>query len=255
MKKEFTFRLLLYSLLFFIGAGAALSRGGHAFLGLILAGCCIIRFFYFMLDLMKCRNPRQALLLKRIVSTVLCLFLLAAVVTGCFIGYTALGDPLQELDYIIVLGAGVNGTEPSLSLLDRLNAAATYLDEHPNTICIVSGGKGGGEKISEAECMSRYLTKYGISEQRILLEDQATTTAENISFSLNLLKTHNGYFPDKIGILSSEYHLFRAKMYAHPYKVTTYGIPAKSSVFSVKLNYFFREIAAVWYYSIVGGTQ
>ena len=42
------------------------------------------------------------------------------------------GTPDYDADWLIVLGAGVNGTVPSLSMLDRLNAARTYLLAHPD---------------------------------------------------------------------------------------------------------------------------
>ena len=52
-----------------------------------------------------------------------------------------------------MLGAGVNGTEPSLSLYNRLVAAENWLREHPNSVAVLSGGQGQNEQISEAECM------------------------------------------------------------------------------------------------------
>ena len=40
------------------------------------------------------------------------------------------GTPGYDADYLIVLGAGVNGSSPSLSMLNRLTAAKAYLDAH-----------------------------------------------------------------------------------------------------------------------------
>ena len=53
-------------------------------------------------------------------------------------------------DAVIVLGAGVNGTEPSLSLRTRLDAALDYLEAHPDIPVVLTGGTGYGEEISEA---------------------------------------------------------------------------------------------------------
>ena len=59
----------------------------------------------------------------------------------------------QENATLIVLGCKVYGEHASRSLRERLDAAFIYLEENPNSQCIVSGGMGEGEKISEAECM------------------------------------------------------------------------------------------------------
>lgn len=82
----------------------------------------------------------------------------------------------QENATLIVLGCKVYGEHASRSLRERLDAALIYLEENPNSQCIVSGGMGEGEKISEAECMYRYLTKKGINSSRIIKEDKSTST-------------------------------------------------------------------------------
>ena len=77
----------------------------------------------------------------------LCVFLLveAAVISGL----SAKGEP--DLDYLVVLGAAVKGTEPGEALRLRIKAAARYLEANPRTVAIVSGGRGTGEQITEAE--------------------------------------------------------------------------------------------------------
>ena len=80
---------------------------------------------------------------------------------------------------VVVLGCKVKGTVPSLMLQRRLEAAKDYLQQHPDIPCIVSGGKGTGEDISEAQAMKTYLTAAGIAADRILMEDRSTDTHEN----------------------------------------------------------------------------
>jgi uncharacterized SAM-binding protein YcdF (DUF218 family) len=67
------------------------------------------------------------------------------------------------------------------------------------------------------------------------------------------LKEETGYRPTRIGIVSSEYHLFRAKCFAEDLGLEPVGIPAKTSWVSIRINYYLREIAAVWFYRILGG--
>ena len=61
----------------------------------------------------------------------------------------------ENLDYLIVLGAHVDGTRLTLALLERTRRALEYLKANPGTKAVLSGGKGKGEKISEARAMYR----------------------------------------------------------------------------------------------------
>ena len=54
----------------------------------------------------------------------------------------------SDLDYLIVLGAHVDGTRLTLALLERTRRALQYLKDNPRTRAVLSGGKGTGEQIS-----------------------------------------------------------------------------------------------------------
>lgn len=216
-------------------------------------GAALVALCFCVLGLFSRRYKKAARVLKTMLIVFLCIFLVAATVTGVYIGKGSLGNPQTHCGYLIVLGAGVNGTVPSLSLRDRLVAAKAYLDANPDTLCIVSGGQGRGEAITEAQCMADWLTQHGIDKSRIILEDKATSTRENIAFSLDLIEEMTGVRPETAGIVSSEYHLFRAGLVAKQQGLTAVGIPAATHRTSLKINYFLREIAAVWYYLVFGG--
>ena len=62
-----------------------------------------------------------------------------------------------------------------------------------------------------------------------------------------------GMRPEKLGVLSSEYHLFRASLFAKACNVEFVGIPARTSRLSQMINHFMREVAGVWHYPILGG--
>ena len=177
---------------------------------------------------------------------------LAAAVTGSFIVRAAHPVTLPDCDYIIVLGAGVRGTVPSLTLSERIQAAYDYLTDHPDTVAVLSGGQGPDEDITEAACMYRELTKRGIDSVRLLLEENSTSTIENLRFSLEVIGAATGEHPTQIGIISSEYHIFRATRFAKDLGLTPIGIPARTSWVTLRINYYLREIAAVWKYWILG---
>ncbi len=156
------------------------------------------------------------------------------------------GDIPDDADYLIVLGAGVNGTEPSLSLYNRLTEAENWLLEHPGSVAVLSGGQGDKEEISEAECMYRWLTARGIAPERLYKEEQSASTRENFQYSAEILKSLNaGSMPEPVAVVSSEYHLYRAKQLARQAGIEAVGVPAKTTYPVLRLNYFIREGVAV----------
>ena len=226
---------------------------GHGFLGFIAVLLSIITSVYFLIDLLKAGHRMTAKVLRTIFTVFLGLGLTVCLLTEAVIIRASLGEADQKCKYIVVLGAKVNGTEPSVSLSDRISAAYDYLTENPEVIAILSGGQGADEGISEAECMFRKLTAMGIDKDRLWLEDKATSTWENLNFSLDLIAGKTGVRPDTIGLLSSEYHLFRASLFAKDCGVEAIGIPAKTIWFTLRINYFTREVAGVWHYILLGG--
>ena len=192
--------------------------------------------------------------LTRTVSVLLALGLAVCAVTEGFVIKASFGSPNEQTDYVVVLGAKVRSWGPSVSLWDRIYAAADYLKAHPEVIAVVSGGQGADEPETEAGCMYRELVNLGVEPERILIEDRAKSTWENIRFSLDLLEKETGARPAKLGVVSSEYHLFRASLFAKNAGVQFVGIPAKTSRLGQKINHFMREVAGVWHYILLGGS-
>lgn len=151
-------------------------------------------------------------------------------------------EPEQGLDYVVVLGAKVNGTQPSGALRNRIQVAAEYMKNNPETVCIASGGKGNDEDISEAQCILDGLTARGIDASRIILEDASTSTLENIRFSLKKIDDPQNA---RIGIVTNNFHIYRAMKTARAQNCGTFfGIPVSTSLLSYP-HYILREFAAV----------
>lgn len=152
-----------------------------------------------------------------------------------------LQKPEPGLDYVVVLGAQVKGSSPSQSLLYRIQEAAEYLKENPETKAILSGGKGTGEDISEAQCMKQELEKLGISGERLIEENRSTSTQENIAYSYELMEKEC----KKVGIVTNDFHIYRGTAIAKKkMDCQVYGIPAKSNGF-LQLNYMVREFFGI----------
>lgn len=147
-------------------------------------------------------------------------------------------DNETPVSAVVVLGAGVNGREPSLSLRTRLDAALAYVRDKPEIPIVVSGSQGRGEEISEARCMYDWLAAHGIPVERIILEERAANTEENIRYSLELLEKLN--IAGKIAVVSSDYHLCRAAMHLGGDMVPVAArMPARYLPLTV--NYYIRE--------------
>jgi uncharacterized SAM-binding protein YcdF (DUF218 family) len=126
--------------------------------------------------------------------------------------HSAYRKPKSTPQAVIILGCKVRGTNPTRMLSERIKAAYNAMQEYPEMIAVVSGGKGNDEDISEAECMRRELMKKGIAESRILIEDQSTSTSENLRFSHSILE-ENG-ITGNIMIATDGYHEMRAQYLA-----------------------------------------
>ncbi|WP_257215791.1 YdcF family protein [Fredinandcohnia onubensis] len=152
--------------------------------------------------------------------------------------------PPKNADYLIILGAKVNGEIPSLALQYRIEAAAEYAKENENTILIASGGMGPGEDITEAEAMRRVLVEKGISESRIYLEDRSTSTYENIKFSKEFIPKDA-----KLGIVvTNDYHLYRSVQIAKDANLKVNGLPAKTPRITLVKAYGREYLSVTKYY-------
>lgn len=148
------------------------------------------------------------------------------------------------LEYIIVLGAQVRGTRITNSLERRLIQALRYLEDNPDARAIVSGGQGKGEDIPEAAAMAAYLSEHGVESERIILEDKSTTTQENLSFSAAFIPDRKG----RIGLVTNDFHMYRALMIAKSLGYQNIRGIAASSNPVLQANYLVREFFACIYY-------
>lgn len=144
----------------------------------------------------------------------------------------------QDLDYVIVLGAGVKPEGISKTLKLRLDKAVEYAAQNPDSILVLSGGQGAGETEPEAVSMQRYLLNRGVKREQMMLEQQSRSTVENLVLSKELILqqdgkrmqenqkhpgvpapgSHGGAVPNwdelRVGVITSNFHLYRARMIA-----------------------------------------
>lgn len=168
------------------------------------------------------------------------ILLLTCILTG-LMWHAAAKEP-EDPAVVIVLGCMIYGDQPSLALRERLDAAITYLSDHEDTVCILSGGQGADEAVSEAQVMEQYLTARGIDPARLVLEDQSTSTRENLLFSKAILEERG--WPDRVAVVTNEFHEYRALYIASAVGMEAAAVPA-STAWWLLPTYYVRELYGI----------
>lgn len=179
--------------------------------------------------------------LWRIVVILVCIGFAYFVAVEIPIIKNARTDENPERDYLIVLGAAVHGDSPSLSLVHRLRGVLDYMEQYPDSVAIVSGGQGPGENMTEAECMYEWLVNHGIDSKRIIKEDKATSTKENLMFSFEIIRQRGDEPKGNVAVLSSPYHLYRAKTMCRMLGVEAAGVTGHWDYPALTVSQFIRE--------------
>ena len=176
------------------------------------------------------------------------LCLLALTVFIAIYGQTDTAD--YHEDAVIVLGAGIHGETVSSPLAYRLDRAFAYWRQNPSAVIVVTGGQGFQEHISEAEAMARYLLQAGVPREKILKEEQATSTYENFQYSKAIL---DDYFqkPYRAVFITNKFHIYRAGQIAKNAGLDAAHVHAGLLWYTAPPNYL-RECAAVAKFWVFG---
>lgn len=146
----------------------------------------------------------------------------------------------------ITLGNRATKDGPSDLLKGRIDATKRYLDKNKDACAVLSGGKCKRDYIEESVCMYNELTKCGIDEHRLLIEDKSRSTYENILFSFEIIESENK--EKNLAIVSDSFHQLRARLIVKKLKIRTKvgAVNAKTNVLYLP-TYFVREWIALPY--------
>ncbi len=211
------------------------------FMWLVLAFAFLARF---ILVGRMIRSGEAALLpafLIKLIHIGFALFFASLIVIEGIIFSAFSQTPPANLDYIVVLGAKVNGTQPGGALRNRIQVAYEYWQDNLDTLIVASGGQGYDEGISEAQCIFNGLTAKGVPKESIILEEESTSTYENLRNSMDLVSDGTN---KRVGIVTNNFHIYRALKIANGMRESAYvsfcGIPVYTSLISFP-HYMFRE--------------
>lgn len=184
----------------------------------------------------------------------------------------------RKYDYIIIHGAGLDGTRPTPLLAGRIDKALElWSKQHQQGKFVASGGQGADEVVSEAQAMRDYLLEKGVPADAILMEDKSTTTWENLKNSIAVIRADRATSggtdaasddvtaSDSAGacgdfttaVVSSDFHVFRCAEYAHNLGIKADGIGSHTKGWYWPTA-FIREFIAItkahlWPYLVIGG--
>lgn len=151
---------------------------------------------------------------------------------------------------LVVLGAGLRGDRPSRILRQRLEVAAAYLTEHPDSVAILSGGQGADELCTEASVMKAYLLNKGIDETRLYVEERSTSTFENVEFSKQLIEQHR--LPTAVALVTQDFHQCRAQAIARRHGFEEVGAVTAPTQWELFPSYWIRDFAGLCHLVVFG---
>lgn len=147
---------------------------------------------------------------------------------------------IKNADSVLVLGYQLDNNEMSETLKYRLDKAYDYAINNPNSTLVLCGGITRENTVSEAKVMKDYLKSLGLDEKRMKLEDKSTDTIENIQNSLAYVDKNS-----KIVVLSSNYHVTRAKMICERAGLTVKRCGSKAPLSLLPNQFLFEKLGVL----------
>ena len=195
--------------LFLCGVGFLAAPVHMQMTGVVLL---LLGLFLALWSVMFQRLGDQGKLFLRILAIAACAGVVGLISAMSLISCSGRTDweKAEQAEYAVVLGAAVREDgKASRIMKQRLCAAKELMDRNHGVTVILSGGQGGAEPRSEAECMYETLLEMGADESRLLQEVKSETTKENIKNSLEIIDGLGGT-EMPVALITSEFHLRRA---------------------------------------------
>lgn len=144
---------------------------------------------------------------------------------------------LTNIDYIVILGAGIRKNKPSPMLEDRLKIGISLYKEGISNKILITGDHENDD-YDEVSVMKNYLIEHNIPEEDIVLDNYGISTYDSV------YRLKEVYKAKKIVIVSQKYHLYRAIYLAKTLNLESYGIEANLRTYRGQSYREVREILA-----------
>ncbi len=182
------------------------------------------------------------------------LFVAGVIYTGYTVWnvwHASRSDEAQTADAIIVLGAAQYNGKPSPVLKARLDHAAALYKRGLAPNIVVTGGKGDGDRNSEAGASAAYLGTLGVPDEVVLREVQGRSSWESLQASARFMKARGIH---KVLLVSDPFHSARIKEMADDLGLDALVSPTRTSPIQGReqLPYYARETGALGFARIFG---
>jgi len=207
----------------------------------------VIVFTAYYLIKNKLKESESAYKFFKITKILFCIFIVFFIgIETAIITYPKSNE--NKVDYIIVLGAGLDdGETPNLILSERLDAAIKCIKDNEADYVVLSGGQGSDEKIPESQAMSKYLQDRGIDKDRIIEENQSSDTNENIKYSKEKIEehSHKSIKDVSVKIVTTDFHAFRSSILARKNGYVSFNNYSSSTAWYFVPSTYTREALAI----------
>lgn len=150
--------------------------------------------------------------------------------------YEDLND-IDDIDCILVLGAGIRNGRPSPMLEARLLEGINLYNKGISSKILMSGDHGQ-DNYDEVNVMKRYGIEQGINSEDIFMDHAGFSTYDSIYRAKNI------FGAKKVIIVTQKYHLYRALYIANELGLEAYGINADPQKYQGQFKREIREILA-----------
>ena len=176
----------------------------------------------------------------KILLLLLAIVCIVQTLLSCAIMIMGIDFNIKQADSVLVLGYQLEDNEMTKTLEYRLDKAYDYARNNPDSQLILCGGITRKNVVSEATVMKDYLLSKGMDENRLICEDQSTDTIENIQNSLNYIDSQS-----KILVLSSNYHVYRAKLICEKAGLDVHTLGSKAPLLLIPHQCLFEKIGII----------
>lgn len=144
---------------------------------------------------------------------------------------------IENVDCILVLGAGIWGDKPSPMLEDRLLQAISLYNNNVSSKIIMSGDNGT-QDYDEVNIMKQFAIEKGVPSEDIFMDHAGFSSYESVYRAKEIFKAK------KIIIVTQKYHLYRAIYIANQLGIEAYGVASDPRQYMGATYREIREILA-----------
>ncbi len=150
---------------------------------------------------------------------------------------TEQANELENVDCILILGAGIWGENPSPMLEDRLLQGIELYKNGVSTKIIMSGDHGS-DNYDEVNVMKRFAIEKGVKSEDIFMDHAGFSTYDSMYRAKDIFEAK------KIVIVTQKYHIYRAIYIAEQLGVEAYGVNSDPRAYAGQTMREVREVLA-----------